>query len=147
MSTDEIFKTSAKRQAEITEHQRQDALNKKADQQDQARKARDHAVAINARLRSGLDYLSKQEFPAAKQNGYDIQHEFRFSRTPHVAVMQLYTALHLHMSKGGVVHMPGSSLPYRADYEFGLIGDETSEAITVSFRSNATNQSKQIGTF
>jgi hypothetical protein len=147
MNTDEIFQTSARLQTKITDRQRQDALNKEAHQQDQANKAQDKAVAINARLWSGLQYLSTQEFPATKRNGYDIQHYFQLSLTPLAAMQQLHTVLHLYMSRGGVVHMRGGTLPYRADYELTLTGDDSSGAIIASFHARATNQSEHVDAF
>lgn len=147
MNTDELFQSSAKRQAETTERQQQTALNQKADQQAQAKAADANAAAIDSRLRTGLDHLVAQEYPAAKRNGYDIQHAFQFSRVPAIAAAQRYTNLDLYMSKGGVVDMAGGNPPYRADYQLSLRGDEASGAIAASFRSDVTNQSEQLGTF
>lgn len=104
-------------------------------------------MAINARLWSGLKYLSTQEFPATKRNGYDIQHYFELSLTPMAAMQQLHTVLHLYMSSGGVVHMLGGTPPYQADYELTLTGDDSSGAIIASFHSRATNQSEHVDAF
>lgn len=147
MNTDDIFKNSAQRQIEITERQNQDALDEKARQKDQASNANDHAVAINARLQSGLSYLSTEEFPKVKGNGYDIQHNFRFSRHPNSAVQQLYGGLDLYMSRGAVTHRLDGNPPYQADHELMLSGDESSGAIDASFRSHASGRSEQLGTF
>lgn len=147
MNTDDIFKNSAQRQAEITASHDQDALSEKVRQQDQGKETHEHAVAINARLRAGLSYLSAEEFPKVKGNGYDIQHNFRFSRNPTSAVQQLYGGLDLYMSQGGVTHKLGGTPPYQADYALMLSGDEGSGAIDASFRSHATGRSEQLDAF
>jgi len=147
MDTNDIIKNSAKRQTEITERQQQDALNEKARHQDQAKKANEHAVAINARLQSGLSHLSAEEFPKVKGNGYDIQHNFRFSRNPASAVQQLYGGLDLYMSQGGVAHRLGGTPPYEADYELIFSGDESSGTIAASFRSHPTGRTEPLGAF
>jgi len=147
MNTDDIFKNSEQRQAEITRHHEQDAVDEKARQQGQTKKTHDHAVAINARLQSGLSYLSTEEFPQVKGNGYDIQHNFRSSPNPTSAVQQLYGGLDLYMSKGGVTHRFGGTPPYQADHELVLSGDESSGAIDASFRSHASGRREQLGAF
>ncbi len=144
MNTDEIFKTSAKKQAEIIEHQQHHALAEKAHQLDQAKKAENNAAAIHARLWSGLNHLSAQEFPAVKENGYDIKHNFQFSRIPSAAIKQLNTVLHLYMNKGSVAERWGGDPPYQSDYQLSLIGDETAGTITAYFDSKVVSVKEQL---
>jgi hypothetical protein len=132
MTTEEILKQSAEKQALIAEQQHKHALDEQTRQRERAEKVQNNVVAIAARLQSALSYFVANEFPAVEKAGYDVKHNFRFSKIP-TQMAQPYVRLELYMSRGGVVHMMGGEPPYKSDYQLFFVGDETDGTITAFF--------------
>ena len=144
MSTDDIFKASAKRQEEIKEQTEQAKREEELHRRQEADRTLKNAIAIDARFRAALNYLGTHDLADAKKNGYDSQHWFQSSAIPSSTSTPLCGVLHIYLQRGGVVHNLNPNDPYQADYELTLAGDPKTGAIAADGHCHRMNRHVQL---
>lgn len=144
MSTDDILKASAKRQEEIKQQKEQAEKDEDFRRREEADKTLKNAIAIDARFRSALNYLTAHDLADAKKNGFDSQHWFQSSAIHSPSPTPLCGVLHVYLQRGGVVHNLDPNRPYQADYELTLTADAKAGTITAHGHCHRINQRAEL---
>jgi len=142
--SDDIFKQSEKRRAEIDAGRKTAAKKEYAQAQAHNKKVTTNAKTINQYLRNSLEYFSEKQMPSVKRNNYDIEHDMRCDSSVRsdAPQPQYVSSLFLYMNRGSLLRTMDINLPYKARHIFCMLGNEQQGKIEIGYIENMDKESK-----